>query len=498
MAKTGGIFFAHWSKARIVAAILAVALAARLPFAFFEFAHHADEIWQYLEPAYRLDFGRSIVTWEYRAGIRSWLLPMLLAGPMWVSKTLFAGSAFPLLPVRLFLILLSLPIVWVSIEAGWRISRLHGKVAGLAVALAFEPILMASRALSEAIGTTFLVMAIVPLLFREGRTASLLAGLLLGLALAARLQLAPAVATLAILGNRLDLRKWGWSLLGGMAGLAVDAGCNAAMGEMPFRWMVENYRLNLVEHVSERYGTEPASWYLVKLLSFWGPASPLLLALVALGGRRQPVLLAVALVHLAAHMAVPHKEFRFIFPTVALFVLLGGIGTVDAVAWVAQYRRRLALPAAGLAALGWVTAAGSSAVGGLRDHRIGYVSIITLWTQVRQHPELCGLASLRIELATAYSYVDRAVPIYMFTEPGAERSLRAHAPAFNLVVAGQGSAPMLARSGYRLGQCFPTFAEQRAGPSMPRQACLYERPGRCTAAGVGRFLENSVRARLGI
>ena len=62
--------------------LLALAVALRaMNFSVFAM-HHPDEVLQYLEPAYRLLTGDGIVTWEYRYGMRSWLLPWLLAGGM--------------------------------------------------------------------------------------------------------------------------------------------------------------------------------------------------------------------------------------------------------------------------------------------------------------------------------------------------------------------------------------------------------------------------------
>ena len=67
-------------KALIV--ILLVAAASRLSLAFWPNFHHPDEIFQYLEPAWRMLGHDSIVSWEWRYGIRGWLLPTMMAGPV--------------------------------------------------------------------------------------------------------------------------------------------------------------------------------------------------------------------------------------------------------------------------------------------------------------------------------------------------------------------------------------------------------------------------------
>src|SRR3954465_10825248 len=41
-----------------------------------------DEIYQSIEPAHRVAFGYGLVSWEFRDGARSWLLPGLLSAVM--------------------------------------------------------------------------------------------------------------------------------------------------------------------------------------------------------------------------------------------------------------------------------------------------------------------------------------------------------------------------------------------------------------------------------
>ena len=91
--------------------LLALAVLLRaLNFSVFAM-HHPDEVLQYLEPAYRLLTGDGIVTWEYRYGMRGWLLPWLLAGPMALARAIggdalsgivaarIAGALIGLIPV---------------------------------------------------------------------------------------------------------------------------------------------------------------------------------------------------------------------------------------------------------------------------------------------------------------------------------------------------------------------------------------------------------------
>ena len=84
-------------------ALLALALGLRVGFAscypnFF----HADEVYQTLEPAHRLVYGYGVIPWEWRTGIRSWILPVFLAGVMRVTGWMGSGSAGYIFGVDVF------------------------------------------------------------------------------------------------------------------------------------------------------------------------------------------------------------------------------------------------------------------------------------------------------------------------------------------------------------------------------------------------------------
>ncbi|MDT7951503.1 MAG: hypothetical protein RQ966_08360, partial [Acetobacteraceae bacterium] len=69
----------------------------------FSKLERSDEIFQNLEPAYRLLTGYGVVTWEWQDGIRSWLFPAFLSSIMSVPRLLG-------LPADM-----SLPLVWASL-----------------------------------------------------------------------------------------------------------------------------------------------------------------------------------------------------------------------------------------------------------------------------------------------------------------------------------------------------------------------------------------------
>jgi GPI mannosyltransferase 3 len=71
-----------------------------------------DEIFQASEPAHRLVFGSGLVPWEFQLGVRSWLLPGVIAGLMELSRIAGDGPDFylPLIAIA-FAMLATAPVV---------------------------------------------------------------------------------------------------------------------------------------------------------------------------------------------------------------------------------------------------------------------------------------------------------------------------------------------------------------------------------------------------
>src|SRR5262245_49885249 len=102
--------------------------------------HHPDEVLQYLEPAYRLVSGEGIVTWEYRYGMRGWLLPWLLAGPIALGQAIGGTALSGIVAARIAAAFVGL----IPVVAGWhlgrRLSPTHGIVAMAVMAVWYEQI----------------------------------------------------------------------------------------------------------------------------------------------------------------------------------------------------------------------------------------------------------------------------------------------------------------------------------------------------------------------
>ncbi|WP_244624426.1 mannosyltransferase [Sphingomonas sp. So64.6b] len=458
---------------------------------------HPDELWQYLEPAHYLTTGRWVRAWEYRAGIRSWLIPAVLAGPMGVGQFIAPGTMLPVLLPRLLCALGSLGVVWAWYRFGALVGRRHALIAGIVAAIWSELLFYGPRTLSEPISLSLFMPAAWLLIGKgadAGRRHIAVAGLLLGLAVCARLQMAPIVGTLAIVGGGRDVHRWVPMIVGGIAALAISAGVDLVSGEVPFRWMIENFRINLIEHKSAAFGVEPWYWYLTQTVRNWGIASIAIVTLALVGVRRQPVLLLLALVHLAAHSLIPHKEMRFILPTLALFVLLASLGSGDLLARVT----RNASPRAGkwttigmIAA--WAICSGIAAVSGTSQKLWQAHRTILLAIRVAgADPAACGLGffSPKPPAPANYSFYGRQTPIYNFSGPAATAEAAPWRASFNVAIAPLAAGAALGPA-YRLTYCAPG----RKG--APMEFCVYRRAGGCPTAAPERFEINAIMESAG-
>ncbi|HWU04106.1 MAG TPA: hypothetical protein VN222_15300, partial [Novosphingobium sp.] len=347
---------------------------------------YSDEYMQYLEQGRRLATGHGIIPWEYRYGARNALIPQIMALPQWLGLWWAPGTHLALWLARgLFAALASAGTLWGAWALGRATSARHGLVALAAAGLWWESILFCDLMLSESIGAS-LCLAAAALLTGQRRPGRLaLAGLLLGLGVMARLQYGLFAAVLALWALwGADRRAWGAVVAGGLGAGLIGALSDVAMGQTPFRWIAVNLAMNIDAGRAARFGTEPAAYYLRLMLAHWGMAAPFLLAgavFAASGaqGRRYRPLLAAALVSLAAHSLIAHKEYRFVWVSVLALVVLGGIGALRWAEqrWPRNPRAVVAALVAGLGALSWVAAQQSGGFASMR----GGAAITTLAVQ---------------------------------------------------------------------------------------------------------------------
>jgi GPI mannosyltransferase 3 len=479
-----------------LAALVLLALAVRLPLAFWPNVDHPDEIFQYLEPAWRMLGGDAIVTWEWREGIRSSFLPALFMGPVSLGEWLAPGGAGAFIVPRLVVALASLSIVISAWFFGARISRLHAIIAALAAAVWFEVVYFAPHTLSEPLATALIVPAALLLTDGPSQKRLVIGGGLLALAFIWRFQYAPAMAVFALGACWGQWRNAIPLVAGGLVVLLLAAMFDAAHGAVPFEWLILNIKQNLLHDRAAEFGVASTIAYLHLLSIIWSGAALLLLCALWRSRRHAPLLIVAAVVNIAFHSAIAHKEYRFIFLSVTLLIIAAALGSGD---WVQAMRekpvwRRWALP---VVAGGWVllSAGLAEATKPMQENWMRGIGTAGLAAELRADPGFCGLALY----ITDFQYLpgrERLVggaPLYVLhpKDPLTKGHLAAlaeqHKLAFNRVIAPPGAAHDL-----------PADFSRRSCASMGDKgiACLFARNGGCDAGAGGPFAINEALVRL--
>lgn len=440
------------SRAQI-AGIVVIACALRVVSAIPFSAHVPDEIWQYLEPAWRINEGYSVMTWEQRIGLRSWLLPEIISVPMAFGHWLSPNTQLHLLTVRLSLAAFSLSIVWAAFRIGDHRSRLHALCAAFVTATWAEFVYMAPRALTDPVGACFFMLGAAVLLTGSGRR-DYWAGLLLGLSFLIRIQLAPAIAALVLFSMR-DWRHRPLRLIaGGLIALAIDSAANIHMGAPPLLWIWKNIDINFFHDKADQYGVSGPWTYLGYLIRRWQWLCVPILLLALIGARRFPSLFAAAIVHIVVHSLIAHKEWRFDFLFNVLIITLAGIGTGSVISWFKGRRMRVILTV--LLLTGWL--AGSVFVATRKQMMEAYDRFRPLEATMfaaGRIPRSCNIAVYEPGpyLPAAYSLIGKKRGIYVFG-PRTIGDLRATASAFGAIVEAAGQPHSLPTGfAYHEGRC---------------------------------------------
>lgn len=459
----------------IALVVLAGLIARALAFAPFDISH-ADELMQYLEQGSRLATGHGIVPWEYRYGARNELIPQMLALPFWLGEKFAPGTLAGMLAARWFylaLTLLALPAAW---QLGALTSRAHALAALFIAAVWYENVLFSTLLLSEVLGAALIAMAAALLLAdAPSRAALRWAGLLLGLGVILRLQYAPFAAVLALARLRTDWRMWGQVLLGGLAALAIGAVSDLIAGQVPLRWIWVNLSYNMIQGRAARFGVAGPLEYVRLLLVHLGPAALLILTGAALSPARYRPLVLALIANVLFHSLIAHKEYRFIWVSTWSITVLAAIASVSLVQWLAARRGQSMTPWM-LAALGLMWLAASFAAeresGGARVLR-GGAPIPLAASDAARDASTCGIAlpdQWRAHVVPAM--LPRDVPLYI-TPRGVIHQID---PVPAAIIA---SANVLVFSSRPKGA--EAYAERSCRANSVFKACVYVRPGPCSA-----------------
>jgi phosphatidylinositol glycan class B len=314
---------------------------------------HPDEVYQALEPAHYIAFGKGWLSWEWEHGLRNWALPGALAGLLKLAA--WAGIDDPQarravleLP-QYALHALSLAAVFRMIRR--RIEPAAGELlclAGVALIALYAPVLhYAGRTLSESFSASFLLWGLERADDKRARPRGyVLAGVLLGLAVIVRYGSAVfALSAVLYLVATRRVRDAAWVALGGALAATLLGALDAFSWGTPFHSLIEYVEYNVLSGKAAKvYGREPATFYfawLLKALPLWWWAGAGIAARQAWKKREHGGILFVsALLYFVAIASTAHKEERFLYP--ALVVLLAA--AVPSLVELAMQLGKLARP----------------------------------------------------------------------------------------------------------------------------------------------------------
>jgi len=389
-----------------------------------------DEIYQSLEMAHRLVFGRGWVALEFREGLRTWVLPGLVAGVLEVARGL--GLSRPALYVpaaKLVFAAVGVATAWATARLARRMGAgpLESAAAGTLWALAAPAIYFAPRGLSEPLSAFPVTLGLAwALPAGASRRERILGASLLGFAVLLRLQ--DALICVALVGAWLARRRWrpsaevlavllGWALLLGLVDRLTWGGW--------FHSAAAYWQYNWVQGRGALFGASPASYYLRTLWTSMPTVTALMVPAVLLGAWRAPALAATVALFLLVHSAIPHKELRFILPVLPAAMALAGVGLAVAATRVG---RRIPVGLALLAAIvsgarfHTLTFGDLGAYEGQRDEVSAYDDFAPVNRLLLVASELPGLCGLKVEAthiawAGGYTYFHRDAPMYSHLGP---------------------------------------------------------------------------------
>ncbi len=458
--------------------IFAVAALLRV-LAFNSFsAHHPDELIQYLEQAHRVVFGYGVVPWEFREFIRSWLMPLTLIPPMQLGEWLDPGGQLYLVLPRAMVAALNFAPVIAAWFIGRRISLQHAIVGMAVIAVWVESVAFSVQTLSESLGVAAFLTAAGLLHAKPRMSAVVAAGALLALTGLFRFQYGPAAAVFGAMMAGNDWRIWKGLILGALPVVVGGALIDLAMGLWPYEWIYTNYRINIAEGKMQKIaGLGHPMMYLALLFESWKLAFLLLPMLVIAGWRRHPALFAAALVNLVLHQLIDHKEYRYIWLSMEILLLLAAFGSVDLLRSICKGTdpvrlegRRATAAVVGVWAI--VSAVLASTSTHRDDFRLDNDAARAAATAI-QDPRTCGLAvQRRTYWQFGYALLHADKPLFLIGS-GAEATRSALVPAsggFNALLRWKNDPPPPA----------PWVKKSCSGQPLERErSCLYVRPGGC-------------------
>lgn len=311
---------------KIVYALMFIGLLLRVCFALItQNVDHPDEIFQYLEPAHRLVFGYGFITWEFRFGARSWLIPIVISIPLYLCRTLHLSNPSIYIPaVKILFCLISTSVIFSSYTIARNIlSERAGLIAAVAATIWYELIYFSFRPLADVQSTYFLLLTMAFLVDREKRGRPYLFALCAGLSTILRIQYAPVLMFMLV------LTFFRWARVRSLICVVIYALVILLAGLLDyFTWgslFASFYNTVLfmgMHDIGVLFApSRPLLWHIERLISTSGG---LLLAASGISCyffRRFWLTITAIGIVLVLHSLSPAKEYRYIFAAIPLMLI---------------------------------------------------------------------------------------------------------------------------------------------------------------------------------
>lgn len=321
--------------------VLILAYVLRLVFAqWADVMLHPDETFQYYEQAFRLIEGYGVTPWEYVFGIRSWFLPLCLAGLLAIAD-LFGLDQPPeyafFVKSALCVISLALPVGMYRL--GQQLWNEQAAILSLLLGCFWHHFLyVAHKPMPGIIAIYGLVWLVVWMLQPVTRARVFWFGLLLGVVFLLRYQLVPVLGLFWLVAvYRLRGVAIGALLMGNGVALALTGALDWYFWGGFLSSFIDNFRLNFLYDVASTFSERSYQYYVRNLTR--ETAGLFVIGAIALVfvWRQAWVIIAALIVGFIAFHIPAHKEVRFVLWIVP-FAL---IGAAIITAWLASKHRLL-------------------------------------------------------------------------------------------------------------------------------------------------------------
>lgn len=433
-----------------------------------------DEIYQYIEPAYSYYYDKTIVTWEYKFGLRNWLWPNLLALAIWPAQTFF-GTLFAFkFSIVLFCSLLSLISIYAAYMIGSLENRNIGILAAFFTAFWSDFVYFSSHPTIEVVANNFLMLGLalalcankasVPESSTHFRNRFLLCGVMLGFAFAFRFHLAPALAFIGffiLFKNKSNALKY--VLIGSIFPVIIYGYLDYIKIGYPFKSIYNSININIFYGIAQKFSITPFYTYLVDD-TFLAIALILSMWLIFVDFKNQnnkfSMLFYTSIVILIFHSLIGHKELRFIYSAYMLMLLF----VLIKIALIKNTRK--------ISTYSMAIIVSFSVIAGFRYRNLWDANqqYILAAEFLNKKQNICGLGLYGIEwlLFPGTAFFQKDVYIYKEDTAKIPHSQRLHA-SYNYLLA---SDTVDVKAGFTREICYSIA-------SNDKKACIYSREGTC-------------------